>query len=109
MQMSDLSKFISKKRNKKSSTSEKHQKIKPRIIDRKKSPFSLKQLSKEQLIQLLEPVLAEIPGFAANLAWTRQKILPQNPTIHPEELAQLLSIPLLEAYVILAQLQLDQD
>ncbi|UCG89707.1 MAG: hypothetical protein JSU57_04325 [Candidatus Heimdallarchaeota archaeon] len=107
--MSDLSNFLPKKRNEKSSSSLKLQKSKPRIIDRKKSPFSLEQLSKEQLITLLEPVMAQIPGFAANLAWTRQKILPQNPTIHPEELAQQLAIPLLEAYVILAQLQSDQD
>ena len=87
----------------------KHQKKKPTIIDRKKSPFSLNQLSKDQILQLLEPAMAAIPGFAANLAWTRRKILPQNPTIHPEELAQELGIPLLEAYVILAQLRSDQD
>ncbi|MHA2245363.1 MAG: hypothetical protein ACXADY_10390 [Candidatus Hodarchaeales archaeon] len=107
--MSDLSNFIPRKGNKKSQTSLKNHKRKPRIIDRKKSPFSLEQLSKKQLIELLEPLMAEIPGFAANLAWARQKILPQNPTIHPEELAQELVIPLLEAYVILDQLQSDQD
>ncbi len=105
--MSDLSKFIQKKGEKKPPTKLKSQKRKPRIIERKKSPYSLEQLSKEQLIALLEPVMGEIPGFAANLAWTRQKILPKNPRIHPEELAQELSIPLLEAYVILAQLQSD--
>lgn len=105
--MSDLSKFIQRKGEKKPPTSPKPQKRKPRIIERKKSPYSLEQLSKEQLIVLLEPVMGEIPGFAANLAWTRQKILPKNPKIHPEELAHELSIPLLEAYVILAQLQPD--
>ena len=105
--MSDLSKFIQRKGEKKSTTSSKHQKRKPRVIERKKSPYSLEQLSKEQIIALLEPVMGVIPGFAANLAWTRQKILPQNPKIHPEELAQVLSIPLLEAYVILSQLQPD--
>ncbi|MFX1514692.1 MAG: hypothetical protein ACFFC6_00140 [Promethearchaeota archaeon] len=105
--MSDLSNFIPKKREKKPSVSSKLQKKKPRIIERKKSPYLLEQLSKEQLIALLEPLMGEIPGFAANLAWTRQKILPKNPKIHPEELAQELSIPLLEAYVILSQLHSD--
>ncbi|MFX0122949.1 MAG: hypothetical protein ACFFAE_04870 [Candidatus Hodarchaeota archaeon] len=105
--MSDLSKFIQKKGEKKPLASSKSQKRQPRIIERKKSPYSLEQLSKEQIISLLEPVMGEVPGFAANLAWTRQKILPKNPKIHPEELAQELSIPLLEAYVILAQLQSD--
>ena len=105
--MSDLSNFIQKKGEKKPPTSSKSQKKKPRIIDRKRSPSTLGELSKEQLITLLEPAMGEIPGFAANLAWTRQKILPKNPRIHPEELAQELSIPLLEAYVILAQLQSD--
>ncbi|UCG04413.1 MAG: hypothetical protein JSW11_10585 [Candidatus Heimdallarchaeota archaeon] len=103
--MSDLSKFIQKKGEKKPPSASKPQKRKPRIIEREKTPYSLEQLSKEQLIELLEPLMGEIPGFAANLAWTRQKILPKNPKIHPEELAQELSIPLLEAYVILAQLQ----
>ena len=107
--MSDLSNFISRKGDKKPPTSVKTQKKKPIIIDRKKSPFSLDQLSKDQIVQLLEPTMAEIPGFAANIAWTRQKILPQNPSIHPEELAQELGIPLLEAYVILAQLRANQD
>ncbi|MHA1226413.1 MAG: hypothetical protein ACTSPV_06675 [Candidatus Hodarchaeales archaeon] len=49
--------------------------------------------------------MVAIPGFAANLAWTRQHILPNNPSIHPEELADELSIPILEAYVILDQLR----
>ena len=105
--MSDLSNFIPKKGEKKPSVSSKPPKKKPRIIERKKSPYSLEQLSKEQLITLLEPLMGEIPGFAANLAWTRQKILPKTPKIHPEELAQELSIPLLEAYVILSQLHSD--
>ncbi len=107
--MSDLSNFLSRKGNKKPPTSVKHKKKKPIIINRKKSPFSLDQLSKDQILQLLEPAMAEIPGFAANIAWTRQQNLPKNPTIHPEELAQELGIPLLEAYVILAQLRSDQD
>jgi hypothetical protein len=105
--MSDLSNFIQKKGEKKLPVSSKPQKKKPRIIERKRSPYSLEELSKEQLIELLEPVMGEIPGFAANLAWTRQKILLKNPKIHPEELAEELAIPLLEAYVILAQLQSD--
>lgn len=107
--MSDLSNFIDKKERKKPSRQAKHPKIKPKIINRKKASFSLEQLNKEQLIQLLEPLMAEIPGFAANMAWTRQKILPQNSNIHPEELAQKLAIPLLEAYMILARLQTNQD
>lgn len=100
---------MTKKSNKNSSLSSKPEKIQPRIIDRKTPPFSLDQLTKEEIIELLEPVMRDIPGFAANLAWTRQKILPKNPTIPPEELAQQLAIPLLEAYMILEQLQLKKD
>ncbi|UCE12960.1 MAG: hypothetical protein JSV04_12300 [Candidatus Heimdallarchaeota archaeon] len=107
--MSDLSNFIDKKGSKKPSRPTKHPKTKPKIINRKKAPSSLEQLDKEQLIQLLEPLMAEIPGFAANMAWTRQKILPLNPNVHPEELAQKLAIPLLEAYMILSRLQSNQD
>ena len=70
--MSDLSKFIQKKGEKKPPTMSKSQKKKPRIIERKQSPYKLEQLSKEKLITLLEPVMGEIPGFAANLAWALQ-------------------------------------
>ncbi|MHA2226629.1 MAG: hypothetical protein ACXAC8_15570 [Candidatus Hodarchaeales archaeon] len=107
--MSDLNQFLPKERKKKTAPSPKHQKMRPRIIDRKKSPLSLDQLSKKQIIDLLEPLMAEISGFAANLAWTRQKVLVKNPSIHPEELAHELEIPLLEAYLILRRLQSDQD
>ena len=107
--MSDLSNFLPREGKKKSSPPLKHKKTKPRIIDRKKSPISLEQLSKEQLIDLLKPLMSEIPGFTSNLAWTRQKILPKNPTIHPEELAEELVIPVLVAYMILVQLRPEQD
>jgi hypothetical protein len=107
--MSDLSNFLPRKKKKKASPPLKDKKIKPRIIDRKKSPGSLEELSKEQLIDLLEPLISEIPGYASNLAWTRQKVLPKKPDIHPEELAEELVIPVLVAYMILAQLQPEQD
>ena len=110
--MSDLNNFLPTKKSKIQPihpASVKHKKKKPKIINRGGYPFTLKELSKDQLISLLEPLMAEIPGFAANLAWTRQKILPQNFKVHPEELALNLSIPLLEAYVILSKLHSTQD
>jgi hypothetical protein len=106
--MSDLNRFLTKKEKKtqpNQPSSLEHKKKRPKIINRGGYPLALEQLSKTQLISLLEPLMTEIPSFVANLAWTRQKILPQNQKIHPEELAQKLSIPLLEAYIILAKLR----
>jgi hypothetical protein len=109
--MSDLNRFLSKDSDEESDNSSlkpnKEERKKPKIINRGKSPSSLQKLDKKQIIHLLESLMTEIPGFASNLAWTRQKILPKDPQIHPEELAQILAIPLLEAYVILEQLNSD--
>jgi hypothetical protein len=102
--MSDLDRYLSTK-EKVAPTKLKRRKKAPTIVDRGKFPFSLNKLNKEQIIELLEPLITELPGFAANLAWTRQKILPENPSIHPEELAHILAIPLLEAYILLDQLR----
>ena len=107
--MSDLNRFLSDKKSSEAELKPKSNKIKPILINRKKKPKSLKDLSKSQIIELLKPLMVEIPGFAANLAWTRQKILPTNPDIHPEELATELSIPVLQAYLILNQLVSDSD
>ncbi|MFW9856496.1 MAG: hypothetical protein ACFFFG_15700 [Candidatus Thorarchaeota archaeon] len=107
--MSDLEQYLDQEKDKKSTTPVKKERKVPRILDRRKSQGSLLQLSREQLLEMLAPVMAQIPGHASNLAWTRQKILPRNPQIHPEELARLLSITPLEAYWILAQLRFKED
>ena len=107
--MSDLNRFFSDKKSSEVESKPKSNKTKPILIDRKKKPKSLKDLNKTEIIELLKPLMAEIPGFAANLAWTRQKILPTNPDIHPEELASELSIPVLQAYLILNQLVSERD
>ena len=109
MVLSDLNRFFSGKKSSEAESRPKSNKTKPILIDRKKKPKSLNDLNKTQIIELLKPLMLEIPGFAANLAWTRQKILPNNPDIHPEELASELSIPVLQAYLILNQLVSDKD
>jgi hypothetical protein len=103
--MSDLKNFLGKDEKKKVSSQSKKKLVAPKIVERRKKVFSLEDLSKKQIINLLDPLMDRIPGFVSNMAWTRQKILPQNPTITPDELSTLLQIPLLEAYVILAQLK----
>ncbi|NHJ00705.1 MAG: hypothetical protein EAX86_01130 [Candidatus Heimdallarchaeota archaeon] len=107
--MSDLNHFLSQKKANSEGKSSRDVKKLPKIINRSGSAPILNQLSKEQIIELLDPLMTRIPGFASNLAWTRQKILPSNPNIAPEELAQDLGISLLEAYVILEQLQLSSE
>ncbi len=103
--MSDLKNFLGKDEKRKTPSQSKKEKIAPKIVERRKKAFSLEDLSKKQIINLLDPLMARIPGFVSNMAWTRQKILSQNPSITPDELSILLQIPLLEAYVILAQLK----
>ena len=76
----------------------------PRIFTRSKQPLSLNDLTTKDFLELIEPVINLLPGFSANLAWTRQKILPKNQIILPGELASILNIPLLEAYFILDRL-----
>jgi len=105
--MSKLNRFFTEEvggNSKDSGTSDK--KI-PRIFTRSKQSLSLKDLTKEDFIELIEPVINLLPGFSAHLAWTRQKILQNNPNILPEELASILKIPLLEAYFILDRLNSD--
>lgn len=105
--MSNLENFLSDDKGKKSTVREKKEIVAPKIVERRKKALSLEELSKEELLRLLDPLMARIPGFVSNMAWTRQKIIPQNPNIRPEELAKQLQIPLLEAYVILTQLKSD--
>ncbi|MHA1978547.1 MAG: hypothetical protein ACW98F_10180 [Candidatus Hodarchaeales archaeon] len=102
--MSNLNRFFSQEIGGKPKSSETLKKKKPILFTRNKLPTSLNDLSKREVLELLEQVFPLIPGFFANLAWTRQKILPKNPKITPEKLASLLSIPLLEAYFILKNL-----
>ena len=102
--MSNLNRFFTEEVGDKSKDSGTSDKKIPRIFTRSKQSLSLNDLTKNDLIELIEPVINLLPGFSANLAWTRQKILPKNPNILPEELASLLKIPLLESYFILDRL-----
>lgn len=107
--MSDLDRFLDKEKEIGTSVkSEKRERKRPRILNRRKSQVSLQQLSRDQLLAMLGPLMAQIPGHTSNLAWARQKILPKDPQIHPEELAPQLSITPLEAYWILAQLRSEE-
>ena len=102
--MSDLNRFLQQevggKRKSKAISSKKE----PRIFTRSKLPARIEELSKKEILNMIEPIFALIPDFTANLAWARQNIIPRNPKITPEQLAGELSIPLLEAYFILDRL-----
>ena len=99
--MSDLNHFLSKEVGGKRETEKSDKKKKPVLFTRSKYPASINDLSGKKILEMLEPVMNVVPGFTANLAWTRQKILPKNPNVLPEELAGQLNIPILEAYFIL--------
>jgi hypothetical protein len=102
--MSKLNRFFTEEIGEKSKEIVASDKKIPRIYTRSKTSPSLKDLTKKDFLDLIEPVINLLPGFSANLAWTRQKILPNRPNILPEELASILKIPLLEAYFILDRL-----
>ena len=107
--MPDLNRFLTKEVGGKSDAQKSNVKKKPLLFTRSKNPNKISELSREKLLEMLEPVMNLLPGFTANLAWTRQKVLPKNPKILPEELAGLLDIPLLEAYFILAKIRAIQS
>jgi len=102
--MSKLNRFFTEEVGEKFKVNEPTVKKIPRIFNRRKQPLSLNDLTKKDFLELIEPVINLLPGFSANLAWTRQKILPSNPNILPEELVSILNIPILEAYFILDRL-----
>ena len=103
--MSKLNRYFSEEVGEKSKESKSSDKKIPRIYTRNKPSLSLTDLTKNDFLELVEPVINLLPGFSANLAWTRQNILPNKPNIAPEELASVLKIPLLEAYFILDRLK----
>ena len=102
--MSKLNRFFTEEVGGKSKGNGTSNKKIPRIFTRSKQSLSLNDLTKNDFLELIEPVINLLPGFSTNLAWTRQKILPKNPNVLPEELASILKIPLLEAYFILDRL-----
>jgi len=105
--MSKLNRFLTEEVGDDSKDSGTSDKKIPRIFTRSKQSLSLNDLTRKDFLELIEPVIDLLPGFSANLAWTRQKILKKNPKILPEELASILKIPLLEAYFILDRLKND--
>ena len=50
-----------------------------------------------------------LPLYPAHKAYIRDKILPENPDVTPEELARILDMPLGEAIVILDELNEEQS
>jgi hypothetical protein len=105
--MSKLNRFFTEEVGEESKRSTTTDKKIPRIFTRSTQHLTLNDLTQSDFLELIEPVINLLPGFPANLAWTRQKILPNNPKILPEELASTLNIPLLEAYFILDRLKSD--
>ena len=53
---------------------------------------------------ILVETAQNLPLYPANKAYIRDKILPENPDVTPEELARQLDMPLGEAIVILDEL-----
>ncbi len=66
--------------------------------------MNLDDYSKEKLWQLLMETARASVMYPTHKAYTREKVLPEKPAITPEELAQLLNMPLGEALVILGEL-----
>jgi len=68
----------------------------------------LDDYSKEKLWQLLVETACASVMYPTHKAYTRDVLLPEKPNIIPEELAQLLNMPLGEALVILGELADEQ-
>ena len=66
--------------------------------------MNLDEYTKEALWQLLVEAVHSSVMYPTRKAYTRDSILPANPEITPEELAQRLGMPLGEAIVILSEL-----
>jgi hypothetical protein len=66
--------------------------------------MNLDEYSKEQLWQLLVDAVHSSVMYPTHKAYTRDSILPQNPTVTPIELSEQLGLPLGEALVILSEL-----
>ena len=67
-------------------------------------PMNLEEYSKEKLWQMLVEAAHASVMFNTHKAYTRGTILPQQPDISANELAERLGMPLGEALVILSEL-----
>lgn len=70
--------------------------------------MNLDNYSKEQIWQLLVDAVHASVMYPTHKAYTREKVLPEKPSVDPQELAQLLNMPLGEALVILGELADEQ-
>ncbi|MBT6604167.1 hypothetical protein HOB36_03645 [Candidatus Bathyarchaeota archaeon] len=66
-------------------------------------------MSEEYRANSLWHILVEtaktLPMYNSHMSYARDKILPESPTITPEQLSQRLNMPLGEAIVILEELR----
>lgn len=78
--------------------------------EKRKAPSSEKDDSvARDLWSILQKTVKEMILYPNHLDYTRTEILPQNPSITPEELAIRLQVPLGVALVILDQLHSEQQ
>lgn len=71
--------------------------------------FMDRRLRDNPLWGVLVEVVRSLPLYPQHKAYVRDRILPRNPGITPEELSKRLGIPLGEAMVILSELRLSWD
>ncbi len=85
-------------------------KEKRRKIEKREVPSSEKDDSVvEDLWSILQETVQSMILYPHHLNYTRTKILPQEPSITPEELATRLSVPLGVALVILDRLHSEEE
>jgi hypothetical protein len=70
--------------------------------------LNLDEYTKEQLWQLIVESVHASVMYPTHKAYTRDSILPQNPAVTPQELAERLGMPFGEALVILSELTQDK-
>ena len=68
-----------------------------------------RRMKENPLWNVLTEVAKSLPLYPEHKAYVRDKILPENPGIKPEELSKRLGIPLGEAMVILSELRVSWD
>lgn len=66
--------------------------------------MNLDEYTKEQLWQLIVESVHASVMYPTHKAYTRDSILPQNPAVTAQELAERLGMPFGEALVILSEL-----
>jgi hypothetical protein len=70
--------------------------------------MNLDEYKKEQLWQLIVETVHASVMYPTHKAYTRDSILPQKADVSPNELSELLEMPLAESLVILSELAADK-